>query len=104
MTARIERTRNTNATAILSDQITVGTTTSTKIADKNLKRVFFIVTNNDTNAVWIKLQAASIDDEDKGIYLYGRGSSWQMPKDIYYTGDISAIAETNNPKLTLTEY
>ena len=108
MTKRINKNRNTNDEATLSDAIVLSNTTSTKIANANPNRIFFYVTNNGAaDAIWIKLQAASTDNDQKGIFLNekekGR-TSWQMPSDNIYTGEISAIAVDGNPIVYVTEY
>lgn len=100
----IQRTRNTNDAATLSDAITLNTATSVKIADANTGRIFFCVNNNnEANGVWIKLQAASADDDQKGIFI-GARSSWVMPVDNIYIGEISAIADMDSPDVFVTEY
>ncbi len=104
----IGRSRNVSDTAKLSPAIPLNSLTSTKIADANEDRIFFQVENNfSEKQVWIKLQAASVDDEKKGIFLHknvqGIGS-WEMTPDNFYTGEISAIAEDGNPLVYITEY
>jgi len=108
MSQTIGRNRNVNDTATISDAITLNNTTSTVIAVANPNRTFFYVTNNGAaDAIWIKLQAASVDNDAKGIWIQKKEVSesfWQMPDDNIYTGEISAIAESNNPEIFVTEY
>lgn len=88
----------------ISDAIPLNATTSTKIADADDQRSFFSVHNKDTtNGVWIKLQAATVDDGKKGIFL-GPGESWTMPDMAIYIGEVSAIAEAGTPNVYVTEY
>ena len=108
MTLKIERTINVNNAATLSAAIELNTNTSVKIADDNPSRIFFRVCNEGaTEAIWIKLQAASIDDAKKGINLAKKSDTpnhWEMPSDNIYTGEISAIAAANSPSVYVTEY
>lgn len=104
MPIKINRPRNTNDGATLSGATGLNTSTSVKISDANISRIFFCVNNdNAVNGVWIKLQAAAVDDLKKGIFI-GARSSWQMPVDNIYTGEISAIAEVDSPEVYVTEY
>ena len=104
----IGRTQNTNDEANIPSSITLNATTSTKIADANTRRIFFHVNNNTaSDAIWIKLQAASVDNDKKGIYLQKKDlpdGRWQMPPDNIYTGEISAIADSGTPDVFVTEY
>ena len=104
---------NTHDEATLSDAITVGGT-SVVIAEANPNRLFFHVHNFDGNeAIWIKLQAASVDNDKKGIFIEKNGaeeesaaarSFWEMATDNVYTGEISAIAVSGTPTVYITEY
>lgn len=108
MVAKIESTRNTNDAALVSGAILLDAVTSVKIAEANPDRIFFCVNNDDgVQAVFIKLQAASIDNATKGIFLTRKTGShiaWQMPSDNIYTGEISAIAVAGTPSIFVTEY
>lgn len=102
------RVKNTNDVAVISDAITLSNTTSIKIADANPDRMFFYVTNNgSSDAVWLKLQAASIDNDKKGIWIEKKEvaeSFWQMSPDNIYTGEICAISNSSSPDIYVTEY
>ncbi len=108
MTYKIEGHINTNDAAILSDAIAMNATTSVKIADVNANRMFFRVCNEGaTEAIWVKLQAASVDNAKKGIVLAKKAlapNHWEMPANNIYTGEISAIADANTPNIYVTEY
>lgn len=92
----------------ISDALPVTSMTSIKIADANpLRKFFSVCTDGDNQAVWVKLQAASIDDDKKGIWIeakIGALNFWQMPTDNIYVGEISAIANSANVNLFTTEY
>lgn len=109
MTVDITRTRNTNTAALIPIGIALNSTTSTTIVSENERRIFFHVNNDAENVrIWIKLQAASEDDDKKGITIRrftDRGDHfWEMPTDNIYTGEISAIAESGTPIVYVTEY
>lgn len=108
MTAIIGRNRNTNDTAAVSAGVTLNSSTSTVIAAANPNRIAFHVNNDDSiQACWVKLQAASVDNTAKGIYMGKKGEPdgrWDMSADNIYTGEISAIADLGSPVVYVTEY
>ncbi len=101
--ADIQRLRNTNATAIVSNAVSLNSSTSTKVADANSERIYFCFTNSSNKDVWLKLQPAATDDDKKGIFVPAE-EKWLMPEDNDYTGEISAIAESGTPDVYYTEY
>lgn len=114
MTNLIQRFRNVSNTAIVSDAISLNSSISTKIADANPNRISFRVNIDgimgimDANSIFIKLQAASIDDVKKGMWIGRQGNifevGWTMPSDEKYLGEISAIALNGTPDVFVTEY
>ena len=104
----VKRIVNTNDEAKIGSAITITSGVSVKIADANLNRIAFSVhTDGDNQAVWIKLQPASIDNDKKGIWVeakIGALNFWTMPSDNIYTGEISAIANGGNVNVFTTEY
>jgi len=104
MTKTIGRTSNVNDTANLPASFSVTTVTSVKISDADTSRIFFCVNNNNSSdAIWIKLQAASVDNDKKGIFV-AKQTSWIMPVDNVYTGEISCIADNTTTDVFITEY
>ena len=100
----ISRLKNVNDTAIMSDAISLNNSTSVKLADINEDRMFITIHNkHNTARVWLKLQAASIDDDKKGIII-SPDDGWTMPVDNIYIGEISAIAASDSPDVYVTEY
>ena len=99
---------NTNDTATVGNGVTLNATTSTVIATANPNRIYFYVDNNFSDkACFIKLQAASVDNDKKGIFLNEKekgDTRWEMPPDNIYTGEISAIADSGSPTVFVTEY
>jgi len=103
MAKLIGKNSNTNDTATLSSGISVGGTTSTIIlatqAASDQPRIKVIVTNDSNFDVWIKLQAASVDNDKKGFLVYRNSTVTIMEDSDIYTGEISAI---NNIAATAT--
>ena len=99
----IGRNANTTGTATIDTGITLNTSTSVKVGDSNDDRIHFEISNDGPGKVFLKLQAASVDDIKKGIIIQS-GQTWWMPTDNIYTGEISAIANTGSPVVYPTEY
>ena len=108
MTLLVARNRNTNDTATVASGVTLNATTSTVIAVANPDRMYFYADNNFSDkACFIKLQAASVDNDKKGIFLNEKekgDTRWKMSPDNIYTGEISAIADSGSPTVFVTEY
>jgi len=103
MAKTIRRMRNENDTADVSSTIVLNASTSTAISTSNTSRTYFIFNNPSNQDVWLKLQAASVDNDKKGIFV-NRGGFWEMPTDNIYNGEISAIAVVSTPDVYYTEY
>lgn len=103
-----ERTQNLNDTTIISSAIALNGSTSVKIADANPNRIYLYITNNGSSEeAWIKLQATSVDNDKKGIFLNKKAiyrNDWEMTPDNIYTGEVCAIAVTGTPTVFVTEY
>ena len=90
--------------------VTLSSSTSTKISDaltdglQTQQRSYFRVDNDTNHDIYIKLQAASVDNIALGILVKGKGGFWEMNPDSIYTGEISAIAATDSPTIFITEY
>lgn len=108
MAKTIGRNQNRTDEALVLDAIPLNSTTTTTLLPANNLRIAVHVNNNSSNrGVWIKLQAADVDDDKKGIWLPPRrdgSSSWDMTPDNIYTGEISAIADVGTPDVYITEY
>lgn len=110
MAHRFGNNRNTNDSAPQTT-IVLNSTTATKIADVNLDRMAFIVNIDGlmgNNSIFIKTQAAAIDDIKQGPWIGKQGIifevSWPMPTGAIYTGEISAIADSGTPTVFVTEW
>ncbi len=103
MAKTIRRNRNEDDTADISSAITLNASTSTTIIAINTSRIYFRFDNPSNKNVWLKLQAASVDDDKKGIFV-DKGGHWEMPVDNIYNGEISGIADVDAPDVFHTEY
>jgi len=96
--------RSYNNSSSISGAIATNTSTSVVAAAANPTRSFFNINNNDSNqGVWVKLQAASVDNIKKGIFVKAK-DEWEMPPQSMYSGEISVIADTDSPDVYVTEY
>lgn len=102
------RNKNVNNVANVLDPVAINQTTTVTVLPANDQRMYVQINNNDsTKDCWIKLQPASQDNDQKGIFMHRRGGgndTWQMPTDNIYTGEISAISEDGNANIYVTEY
>ena len=107
MVNKIERTRNTNDSADTND-ISLNSSTAVIVSPANDKRIFIQINNNNSaHSFWVRLYPANQDNVKHGIFVSsktGMTPVWEMPADNFYTGEISAIAETDSPIAYVTEY
>ena len=99
----LRRNFNQKSSATLSADITVSTV-SILAKSANTDRRYLSI-SVETNDVFIKLQAVSVDDDEKGIAV-GDGETWEMPTDAIYTGEVCAIKDGVGPDaiIHVTEY
>ena len=91
--------------ALLPDAITLNETTSTILSLADSDRIYVHVCNNDSQKeVWIKLQAASVDNDKKGFFLATKGNAdgHFVLDSAIYRGEISAIADSGTPNVNVT--
>jgi len=103
MVKSVGRNTNVTDTATLPAAITLNATTSVLIASANPDRIAFIFSNPANQDVWLKFQPTTTDDDKKGIIIM-KGTVWDMSPDNIYTGEICAIAASDGPAVTYTEY
>ena len=89
------------STATLT-QVVVNASTSVIVKTASTDFIYFAVSNENDDIVWLKFQSAATDNDKKGI-LMEKGDFYEMPKDKY-TGEISAISSTVNTTLSITTY
>lgn len=103
MTKKIGQNINTNDTAELSGYIALNNSSSVTIQLAKPDRTFWCISNPENFAIFVKFQGASIDNIKNGIKIEGNGY-WEMPSGDKYTGEISAIAESDTPEVFTTQY
>ena len=99
----LRRNFNQKSSATLSSGISINTTSViAKTSNTDRRYLAISVTGN---GVFVKLQAASVDNDEKGIML-ANGMVWEMPTDAIYTGEVSCIKDGVGPSATIfvTEY
>ena len=114
MPRKIGRNTNTNTDAVIATVEANNLTSTTLIAanpDRFCLNVSMDAGVSDIN-VYIKLQAASVDNVKAGIILSRRtiGNDkfdifrWDMTPDNIYTGEISIISDVGTVDIHVTEY
>lgn len=94
-------------TALISDAIPIIKNVSTKIVDKEVVaegsqstrlEITIVIREKDC---WIKLQAAAIDNDIKGIFM-PRDTVMTIEANSMYFGEISAISEDDDGEAFIT--
>lgn len=80
--------------AAIAVDSTTSSTLITALSDIDPIRFFVDVTNYANKGLWVKLQAASVDDDKKGIYIEPGEHKRIMRAPIEYHGEISAIRQS----------
>ncbi|MBL4860739.1 MAG: hypothetical protein JKX96_07765 [Acinetobacter sp.] len=94
--------KNTSeGSATISAGISVGDSTSVIILGANANRKFVAISALGAN-IFLKLQAASVDDDVKGIFVPA-GFTYEFPDGFIELGEISAIAESGTATVYPTE-
>lgn len=102
MTIRKGRNENNSDSGTLSS-FALNSSTSVKIRDAGNNFIFWSISNNNNQDMWLKLQSAATDNDKKGI-LVPKDSYWEMNTDNLYTGEISAIMASGNKTVYTTEF
>ena len=96
--------RNTTDVIAMSDTVALNATTATALAVASRSRIHFEVQNNDASiAIWLKFQAAAVDNDKKG-FLLAPGGFWRMPSNNVYSGALSAVSASGTPDVFVLEY
>lgn len=82
--------------------VSLNSSTSTIVAAGNPDRMKFAVSNLSNKDIFLKEQAASVDDDKKGHLIRSMGY-WEMIPDNVYTGEFSAIAKSGTAQISYTE-
>ena len=102
-----ESTSNTNSDAVVSS-VALNNTTAVVLLAADIERLFFEINNNDsTKDFWVRFYPAATDNIKQGIFITsktGSRTSFQMLRATMYTGEISAIADTDSPTAFITSF
>jgi len=98
---------NTSPTAVLSAQILVGSSTSVALSAalvvSDLDRISLKVTNMGNKDLWVKLQAAAVDNDKKGQLVPAGASQVIFQTPIAYAGEVSGIMNSGGTMPVLVE-
>lgn len=103
MARDIGNRRSTSTSATIDSGTSLNSSTSVKIRDSGTDFLYWSITNDSKKDVWLKLQAASVDNTKKGILL-PKNSMWEMPENILYTGEICAMTDSGSATVYTTEF
>ena len=81
---------------------TVGTS-ATVVLSKNSGRMYAAFTNDGADDIYLNLGATSTAAVGKGIRINANGGSYEINDLNLYTGQVSAISETDGVNLCVTE-
>jgi len=96
------RDATTSSSATLSSAISIDDATSSTLVATNANRKYVAITVR-LKDTWVKLQAASVDNDKKGIYV-AEDHTYELPTDNIYTGEISGIGDQGDADIYVTEY
>jgi len=100
-TSDVTREDTTSSSATISSAISVDSVTSTTLLTANEDRIYIAITAREA-CIWLKLQAASVDNDKKGI-LIPKNFTYEFPTGFFYTGEISGIADADTAMVYTTE-
>lgn len=105
MAAIVGSNINSSDTAVLSSGIALNATTSTTIlAAGDDREIRIILTNDGSKDAFIKLQAASVDNDKKGFILYKNTTTDLSDALTNFTGEISGITDTGSTTIFVTSF
>ncbi len=103
MTEIIRSVTDMNDAPVLSGSIAVTSSTSVTIAAANERRSGLIVTAG-VRGVFVKFQAASVDNDQKGYFIPRNLSKEFFSGQAKVTGEISVISASGNTTVNVTEF
>ena len=96
------KSRNVNTAPVVLAGVAVNNSTSTTLVILTKFDSLMVMTNDGNQDVWVKLQAASVDDDKKGFIVY-KGTTTELDLEkINYPGEVSAITANGNSTMYLT--
>lgn len=85
------------------DDYSVTDSSSITVKSSGANFLYFALSNDGSTKIYLKMQAASVDDDKKGIVVYP-GELYEMPEKTRYTGEISAISDLGTNSVSVTVY
>jgi len=77
--------------------------TTIKIADANPNRKGLVISNSSNHGFYVKFQAATVDNDLKGIFIPPT-SNYELTSTFIYTGEISGISHESSPTAYVQEW
>ena len=87
------KNRNSNDTAVLGAGIPMNAATSTTIVTLVRTDSMMIMTNDGNQDLFVKLQAASVDNDKKGFILFKGTTSTLDLEAVTFVGEVSGITK-----------
>ena len=102
MTQRVGKSTNFNDSPIINAGVTINASTSTALLTLTQQDSLLILTNDGNQDAWVKMQAASVDNNKRGFLLY-KGTTTELVLDFVRTNvEVSAIARNGNTDIYTT--
>jgi hypothetical protein len=87
---------------VLNDAKTVGTSSSSVLAENDARKRAIICNGHASNSAWVSFGEAAI--VGKGVYLAPNGGSFEIPPDELYTGQVFCIASGAGTLIGIVEF
>ena len=104
MAVMIGQNINTNDSASMPSGIAVNSSTSTTLITTTDKTMRVSMTNDGNQDVFLKFQAASLDNNKQSIILHKGTSTDVVLAPNIFVGEISAIARAGNTTIFVMSY
>jgi len=103
MAQKILSRRDTTDTATTTI-ISLNSSTATKIVDAGTQKLQLIICNPGNQPIFIKMQAASVDNLKEGLFLGGKSNLPLVLGQGFYTGEVSAMSNAGPADVTIVRY
>ena len=100
--AKIGKNRNVNASPVLGSGVALNSSTSTALLTTTLQDSMLIFTNDGNQDAFVKLQAASVDNDKKGFIIYKGTTATLVLEHVAYPGEVSAITKNGSTTMYTT--
>lgn len=93
MTISIGKNRNSNDSPTIGAGVALNSSTSTALVTTTDEHSMLIFTNDGNQDAFIKMQAASVDNDQKGFIIHKGTTATLVLENVSYAGEISAITK-----------